>query len=62
MKEFSYCNNNLLFWFRIWGYGLCFRKKKSARFRYTFSERYGYTKYIETKNYVITFLKPENYL
>lgn len=58
MKHINYYSNTLLTWFRIFGYGLCFRNTNTARFRLTFSERNGYKKYIKMFGWVITTLKP----
>lgn len=54
-KVFYYHKSKDIFWFRVFGYGLSFSK------RLTFSQRYGFTKYIYFFGYVITFLKPYNY-
>jgi len=62
MKTFTYHRNSLLTWFRIFGYGLCIRNMNSSRFYFTFSERMGYTKYIQIFGRVITIIKPDNFL
>ena len=43
-----------IYWFRILGYGLCFKDTKY--FNISFSQRYGYTKYIKIGRLVITTL------
>lgn len=57
MKHFSYYNNPDLTWFRIFGYGLCFKNRKSDNFHLTFSQRNGYSRYLKTPWHVITLLK-----
>jgi len=44
MKTFYYHKNPLLTWFKLFGYGLCFRNSEEAKFSYTFSERMGFKK------------------
>jgi len=61
MKYIQYHKNTLLTWFRIFGYGLCFRNTKTANFKLTFSERQGFTKYIQIFGWVITILKPNKF-
>jgi hypothetical protein len=48
----KYNNYKDLFWFRIFGYGLSFRKGKL-----TFSERKGFRKYLKIRDTIITFLR-----
>ena len=59
MKAIQYHRNTLLTWFRVLGYGLCFRNTKTAKFNLTFSERYGYKKYLLIFGWVITTLKAQ---
>lgn len=46
------------FWFRIYGYGLCF--KDIRKHPLLFSERNGYTKTININNWSIKFLTNGN--
>jgi len=61
MKIINYHSNKLLTWFRIFGYGLCFRNTRFANFKLTFSERQGLTKYYQIFGYVITILRPNKF-
>ena len=55
----TYHNGRLKFWFRIFGYGLCFRKKSyTGKHQLTFSMRNGKTKYLKTPWHIITFIRP----
>ena len=58
MKYVQYYRNIRLCWFRIFGFGLSFRNIKKSGYELTFSQRYGYNKYVKIFGYVITFLKP----
>lgn len=62
MKIFYYHKNELLTWFRLFGYGLCFRNLNYSGFKDTFSERQGYKKYIDLFGYRITMLKSNKQL
>lgn len=56
MERFFNCHKSKdIFWFRLFGYGISFAK------RFTFSQRYGFKKYIYFFGYVISFLKPYSY-
>ena len=44
-----------IYWLRILGYGLCFKDTKY--FSISFSQRYGYTKYLKIGRLLITKLK-----
>jgi hypothetical protein len=50
-RFFYYHKSEDIVWFRIFGYGLSFSKK------FTFSQRYGFKKYIYFFGYVISYLK-----
>ena len=54
-RFFYYHKGKDIFWFRVFGYGLCISKK------FTFSQRYGFKKYIYFYGYVITLLKPNKF-
>jgi len=55
-KFFSSFHGGGMFWFRIFGYGICC--KDLRKWNKLFSERHGYTKTIDVKNWSFTFLKP----
>lgn len=57
-RVLAYYNGDKMFWFRIYGIGLCFRNINNHPLR--FSERLGYTKYLRIGNIVIEYLKKEN--
>lgn len=52
MRLFSHHKGKEIFWFRIFGYGLCFNKTIK------FSQRIGKSKYLKIGDCIITTLKP----
>lgn len=55
MKIFSSYSSDGFWWFRVFGVG--FSGKETTKNFLTFSERYGYTKYIRIGNWIITIIK-----
>jgi hypothetical protein len=58
MRVFSGYRSKGFFWFRIFGYGFTIKNNKHTPL--TFSQRFGYRKYLKIGDWVITFLKPHN--
>lgn len=65
MRHFNKKINNMfyhyigkgIYWFRIFGYGLCIKNTKY--FNLPFSHRHGHVKYFKIGKLVVTTLKPK---
>lgn len=57
-NKFYHYKGKGIYWFRITGYGLCFKHMKY--FNLSFSQRNGYTKYLKIGKLLITVLTPKN--
>jgi hypothetical protein len=58
MKIFSGFKSKSIFWFRIFGYGLCF--KNTRIYPLLFSERNGYVKVLKIGKWNVRFLNRDN--